>query len=46
MAVRITITIREPVKKSLEKIAKREDRSVSDVASALIEMALDVRIQK
>lgn len=41
MAVRITITIREPVKKALEKISKREDRSISDVAAAFIEKGLE-----
>jgi hypothetical protein len=43
MGVRITITIREPVKRAIEKIAKREDRPLSDVASALIEQALEAK---
>lgn len=37
MPVRITITIREPVKKALEKISRKEDRSLSEVAAAFIE---------
>lgn len=40
MGVRITITVREPVKKEILKIGKRQDRKMSDVASALIEKAL------
>ena len=42
MGVRMTITVREPIKKAIEKIAKKEDRSISDVASILIEKGLVV----
>lgn len=40
MGVRITITVREPVKKEILKICKRQDRKISEVASALIEKGL------
>lgn len=40
MGVRITITVREPVKKEIQKIAKRQDRKMSDVASAYIEKGM------
>lgn len=40
MGVRITITVREPVKKEIEKISKRQDRPLSEVASKLIEVGL------
>lgn len=46
MGVRITITVREPVKKEILRIAKKEDRKMSDVASALIEQALEARAAK
>lgn len=43
MGTRITITVREPVKKEILKLGKKEDRPLSEMASILLEEALDVR---
>lgn len=43
MGTRITITVREPVKKEILKIGKREDRPLSEMASILLEEALEAR---
>jgi hypothetical protein len=42
MGVRITITVREPVKKEIQKLAKKRDRPLSEMASMLIEKGLEM----
>jgi hypothetical protein len=43
MGTRITITVREPVKREILKLGKKEDRPLSEMASILIEEALERR---
>lgn len=43
MGTRITITVREPVKREILKLGKKEDRPLSEMASILIEEALEGR---